>query len=151
MLSKNNNGNYNDRFKMETSLEEINSTPNKLQLLVNKYNPNAELIKTNEYSNLNLDYVPQELFMNFKNKKINENEIINDVEQINNESKMHKIFTNNFKNDIINSASNIINNNELSINESQNIKNKNILESNHFNSLYFNDKSNELKSSKKII
>ena len=142
MSTKNNNGN----FKMETSLEEINSTPNKLQLLVNKYNPNAELIKTNEYSNLNLDYVPQELFMNFKNKKINENEIINDVEQINNESKMHKIFTNNFKNDIINSASNIINNNELSINESQNIKNKNILESNHFNSLYFNNKSNELKT-----
>ena len=117
---------YNENDEMKNSLEEINSIPSNQNLLLNKNSSNLEFINKNNGKNLNLDYIPQELFMNFKNKKINEN----DEKEINNIS------------------SNIINN-ESSSKDIQNLKSQNVLESNHFNSLYFNDKNNELKTSKK--
>ena len=120
---------YDEYVKMENSLEPNQGMPNNIKLLLNKKPSNENFIKSNIGSNLNLDYIPQELFMNFKNKKIDENE-----------------------NEQINKLSLEQNNMKLSAgsgeNENQNLKSKNVLESNHFNSLYFNDKSNELKTSK---
>ena len=149
MKNQNIKGEFVEHIKMENSLENVNKI-DKLSknILLNENTVNAEFIKTNTGLNLNLDYIPQELFLNFRNKKTNQ---MNANEQINNisfEPKNMQNSNNNDKYDINNNINNIINN-ELSINENQNLKSKNILESNHFNSLYFNDKSNELKASKK--
>ena len=138
---------YDEYVKMENSLEPNQELPNNIKLLINKKPSNEDFIKSNIGSNLNLDYIPHELFMNFRNKKIEENE--NDqTNKFSFEQKNMKLSCED-KNFNINNIQNNNIINELIENENQNLKSKNVLESNHFNSLYFNDKSNELKTSKK--
>ena len=148
MKSKNSKVDLEEYVKLENSLEGgikenlNNIITNDLNLL-NKNIFNPDFINTNNGSNLNLDYIPQELFMTLKNANNVTEQKKNNIEIEENEQKMNYNYNTRNNNIIINN--NI--NDGLSSNEI--IKNQNVLDSNHFNSLYFNDKSNELKSSKK--
>ena len=85
-----------DHIKMENSLEDNKIDKLSKNLLLNKNTLNAEFIKTNTGLNLSLDYIPKELFINFQNKKANQ---MNANEQINNISFEPKNIQNSNSND----------------------------------------------------
>ena len=147
MKAKNDKGLYYEYDKMEKSLDELNQEHN-LKLLMEKYNSNKEFLNLDGRTKLNLDYIPKELFTNLKNKKeefgtqkeeVKQDEIKDIKTPLYNYNFDYGYNFNNNKKKMINK--------EISNND--NLKSGNLLESNHFNSLYFNDKSDELKTSNK--
>lgn len=142
MIKKNIKKEMDEYFKKDKT-QEIQQISNNIDSKINKNVPNDAFINPNTNPKLILDYIPQELFMSFKKKNI----IVNENNQINEKSFSPQI-DNKFDIDNNNSKNNLTNN-ILSSNEINKLKNKNVCENNHFNSLYFNDKNKELETSKK--
>lgn len=147
MKAKNDKGLYYEYDKMEKTLDELNQEQN-LKLLMEKYNSSKEFLNLDGGKKLNLDYIPRELFTNLKNKQGEFETKKEEVKQDEIKDIKMPIYNYNFDYGYyFNSNKNKTINKEISNND--NLKSGNLLESNHFNSLYFNDKSEELKTSNK--
>ena len=149
MKAKNDKGLYYEYDKMEKTLDELNQEQN-LKSLMEKYNSSKEFLNLDGGKKLNLDYIPRELFTNLKNKQGEFETKKEEVKQDDIKDIKMPIYNYNFDYGYyFNSNKNKTINKEISSND--NLKSGNLLESNHFNSLYFNDKSEELKTSNKYF